>query len=179
MCIPSFLQKHEPVHEEEANEPQKMDECESEYDSDDDVQEVYDDHTDINLFQEVDDTYYKPAFLKKKKSCYYPKVCVRCKKTFVAGKVDSNTACSVTKKFMVRACPMALKNTCKCRYAVCHWCFKEKEIELENCNTEESSTSKRSTNDIAIARRGKRARREHTILMPGEKLVGGSVVAAV
>lgn len=173
-----FLRKDELVHEEHADGPQNVDGYVSEYDSDDDAQEACTDHTDINMFQEIDDSYYKPKFLEKKRLCYFPKVCARCVKPFLAGKVDSNSmACSVTKKFLVRACPMALKTTCKCRYALCHVCFKEKEKELDS--TEESSSSKRSPSNLTTARRGKRARKEPTILMPGEKLVGDSVVAAV
>ncbi len=137
---------------------------------------------DYGLFVELFASHFAPKYMAKKGK-YFPRKCANCCKDFVPGKKPAdykgNDCCFVTNKNPVRCCKLATESFSKCVCALCTDCFQIKELgDIEDA-ANQGDNKKRKDDEVTAGRRSKRSKSGEIICLPGEKIVGGIVVAAI
>lgn len=136
---------------------------------------------DYGIFVELFPSHFSPSYMQKKGK-FYPKNCSCCSKTFVPGKKPAdykgNDLVFVTNRNPVRCCKLATETFSKCMCALCTDCFKVKELGNDDGDAKQGDKKRKGDREETASRRSKRSKSGETILLPGEKLVDGIVVAA-
>lgn len=125
-------------------------------------------HKEYQNFMPWDNSYYKPAFISKKKNV--PRKCAGvCGLAFsTSATADVNKFVKVTKNQPANLCKNAGNESHRCLFALCNGCFSMHVLKVES--DKEAEKGKK--------RRAGRAHTKRVVVEPGERIEDGQIVVS-